>query len=73
MPGRTDLYFPPEDCALEVELLARGRLAVIESVFGHQAGGGADPSDLAFLTDQVRALLATPESPGTAAPSSRTS
>jgi homoserine O-acetyltransferase len=57
MPGSTDLYFPPEDSALEVALLAHGRLAVIESVFGHAAGGGVDPDDLAFIEREVRALL----------------
>ena len=57
MPSSTDLYFPPEDSAGEVALLAHGRLAVIESVFGHAAGGGADPGDLAFIEREVRALL----------------
>ncbi len=57
MPSSTDLYFPPEDSAAEVALLAHGRLAVIESVFGHAAGGGADPRDLAFIEREVRALL----------------
>ena len=57
MPASTDLYFPPEDLADEVALLARGRLAVIESVFGHSAGGGADATDLAFVEREIRALL----------------
>jgi homoserine O-acetyltransferase len=58
IPASTDLYFPPEDSADEVALLRRGRLAVIESVFGHSAGGGADAADLAFIERKVRALLA---------------
>jgi homoserine O-acetyltransferase len=57
MPSSTDLYFPPEDSADEVALLARGRLVVIESVFGHAAGGGADAADLAVIEREVRALL----------------
>jgi homoserine O-acetyltransferase/O-succinyltransferase len=57
MPSSTDLYFPPEDSADEVALLAHGRLAVIESVFGHAAGGGVNPGDLAFIEREVRALL----------------
>lgn len=57
MPSSTDLYFPPEDSADEVALLVSGRLAVIESVFGHAAGGGIDPGDLAFIEHEVRALL----------------
>jgi homoserine O-acetyltransferase len=58
MPGRTDLYFPPEDSAAEVALLSRGRLAVIDSVFGHQAGADANPDDLAFVERELHALLA---------------
>jgi homoserine O-acetyltransferase len=57
MPSSTDLYFPPEDSAEEVALLSRGRLAVIESVLGHAAGGGDDAADLAFIEREVRALL----------------
>jgi homoserine O-acetyltransferase len=57
IPSSTDLYFPPEDSADEVALLAHGRLAVIESVWGHAAGGGVDPADLAFIEREVRALL----------------
>jgi homoserine O-acetyltransferase len=57
MPGSTDLYFPPEDSEAEVALLAQGRLAVIDSVFGHAAGGGVDPTDLALIEREVRALL----------------
>jgi homoserine O-acetyltransferase len=57
MPSSTDLYFPPEDSADEVALLTRGRLAVIESVFGHAAGGGVDPGDLAFIERELHALL----------------
>ncbi len=57
MPSATDLYFPPEDSALEVGHLTHGRLATIDSVFGHAAGGGVDPADLAFITQEIRALL----------------
>jgi homoserine O-acetyltransferase len=57
MPGRTDLYFPPEDSAAEVALLARGRLAPIPSDWGHYAGGGRDPVDTAFINQQLSSLL----------------
>ena len=40
MPSRTDMYFPPEDSAEEVKYLKRGELRVIESIWGHVAGGG---------------------------------
>ena len=39
MPASTDLYFPPEDSALEVALLPQGELRVIETDWGHSAGG----------------------------------
>jgi homoserine O-acetyltransferase len=58
MPGRTDLYFPPEDSEAEVALLPNGRLEVIPSDWGHYAGGGRDPEDTAFVDRQLAALLA---------------
>jgi len=59
MPGRTDLYFPPEDAEAEVALLGEGRLAVIPSDWGHYAGGGRDAADTAFIDRQLAALLAS--------------
>jgi len=35
MPCRTDLYFPPEDNAIEVALMANASLRVIDSDWGH--------------------------------------
>jgi homoserine O-acetyltransferase len=58
MPGRTDLYFPPEDSEAEVALLRDGTLEVIPSDWGHYAGGGRDPADTAFIDRQLTALLA---------------
>ncbi len=58
MPGRTDLYFPPEDSMAEVELLPNAELRVIPSVWGHYAGGGRDPDDTAFINDALLELLA---------------
>jgi homoserine O-acetyltransferase len=58
MPGRTDLYFPPEDSEHEVSLLRRGRLLPIESVWGHYAGGGRAPEDVAFIDGALGELLA---------------
>ncbi len=58
MPGQTDLYFPPEDSAAEAELLADAELHVIPSIWGHAAGGGETPADLAFLDRHLAALLA---------------
>lgn len=51
-PGKTDLYFPPEDSASEVANMRPGvgTLAVIPSIWGHWAGGmGDSKQDWAFL------------------------
>lgn len=62
MPGRTDLYFPLEDSAIEVESMSCGRakLAVIESDWGHWAGGGVgDPKDWRFVDKTVAKFLSS--------------
>ncbi|KAI0373918.1 homoserine O-acetyltransferase [Pilatotrama ljubarskyi] len=59
MPCRTDLYFPPEDSEIEVSLMKNGsKLVVIDSVWGHMAGGGSNPRDDEFIKEQVRNFLA---------------
>jgi homoserine O-acetyltransferase len=58
MPGATDLYFPPEDNELECELLADARVRAIPSVWGHYAGGGRSPDDVAFIDRELSRLLA---------------
>ncbi len=58
MPGATDLYFPPEDSAIEVQHIPHAELRTIPSVWGHQAGGGADPAAAAFIDIAVRESLA---------------
>jgi homoserine O-acetyltransferase/O-succinyltransferase len=60
LPGRTDLYFPPEDSEREVALLQHGELRPIPSIWGHYAGGGRDESDLRFVDDALGDLLAQP-------------
>ncbi|KAI9645848.1 hypothetical protein NHQ30_005283 [Ciborinia camelliae] len=47
LPGKTDLYFPPEDSALEISLMAPGigHLAIFPSIWGHWAGGPGDSKD----------------------------
>lgn len=57
MPGHTDLYFPPEDGEAEAALLRDARVAVIPSDWGHYAGGGHDPDDLAFIDRELAKLL----------------
>jgi homoserine O-acetyltransferase len=59
MPGRTDLYFPPEDSVYEVSKMPNAVLRPIESVWGHFAGGpAANPVDVKFIDDALRELLA---------------
>jgi homoserine O-acetyltransferase len=59
MPSRTDLYFRHEDNAAELPLLARGRLEIIESDWGHRAGNPVHRGpDWTFVRDRVQALLA---------------
>ena len=57
MPSRTDLYFPPEDSEAEAALLHDARLAVIPSDWGHYAGGGHAPDDVAFIDRELARLL----------------
>jgi homoserine O-acetyltransferase len=59
MPGRTDLYFPPEDNEIEVSHMPNAELRPIESIWGHLAGGpGFNPPDAEFVDDAIRELLA---------------
>jgi homoserine O-acetyltransferase/O-succinyltransferase len=58
MPGRTDLYFPPEDSEIEVRSMPNAELRVIPSVWGHRSGApGGDPADIAFLERAIDDLL----------------
>ena len=59
MPGKTDLYFPPEDNEAEVAEMPNAELRPIESVWGHLAGGpGFNPVDAQFVDEAMRELLA---------------
>jgi len=57
MPCKTDLYFPPEDSINEVAHLKDGKLIVIDSVWGHTAGGGSNVKDAAFLNSTIKDFL----------------
>jgi homoserine O-acetyltransferase len=58
MPGRTDLYFPVADNALEMPHLERAELRPIPSIWGHLAGSPApDRADFSFLRAAVRSWL----------------
>ncbi|KAL8753364.1 MAG: hypothetical protein Q9184_005444 [Pyrenodesmia sp. 2 TL-2023] len=57
MPSRTDTYFPPEDSETEVKHLKHGELAVMETVWGHMAGGGANEDDTHWMNDTIASFL----------------
>lgn len=59
MPARTDLYFPPEDNVIEVAHMPNAELRVVETMWGHFAGGPClCKADFMVLDDALRELLA---------------
>jgi homoserine O-acetyltransferase len=60
MPSETDLYFPLGDARQESQWIRKTTLAPIPSLWGHPAGVGESPEDLAFIERKLRAFLATP-------------
>lgn len=60
MPSRTDQYFPPEDSEVEVKHLKNAELKVIESIWGHIAGGfGGPKEDKKFIEQEVAKLMSS--------------
>ena len=59
MPALKDLYFPPEDEEYAVSHMQNATLRVIPGVWGHFAGGGANPVDIKFIDDALKELLAS--------------
>lgn len=53
-----DMSFPPEDSACEVEHIPGAELRPIPSLWGHVAGGGADPAAAAMIDASIREWLA---------------
>jgi homoserine O-acetyltransferase len=59
MPGATDLYFRTADNEAELPFLAHASLRPIPSIWGHRAGNPvANPADMLFIRQEVRAWLA---------------
>ena len=59
MPASTDLYFPPEDNAIEAAAMPNADLRVLDTWWGHFAGGpGTSPDDIATLDAALKELLA---------------
>jgi homoserine O-acetyltransferase len=59
MPGRTDLYFPPEDSEIEVANMPNAELRVFESYYGHFASSFLNPADVAFQNEAIKEILAS--------------
>lgn len=60
MPGKYDLYFPPEDSEYEVAHMPNAELRPFDSIHGHFAGGsGLSAKDVKFLDDAWKELLAS--------------
>lgn len=58
MPGEKDLYFPPEDEKWACGFIPDAEFRVIPGVWGHFAGGGNNPVDIAFVDSALKELLA---------------
>ena len=59
LPAEKDLYFPPEDEEYASQYIPNGEFKVIPGVWGHFAGGGANPVDIKFIDDILKELLAS--------------
>ncbi|CZS98430.1 hypothetical protein WAI453_005822 [Rhynchosporium graminicola] len=57
MPSQTDQYFPPEDGENEVRYLKKGVYAPIPTIWGHIAGGGANPTDVKWMDERIERFL----------------
>ena len=57
MPSATDLYFPVADARSEAAFIKQCALVPIPSLWGHPAGAGASPADLAFLNLHIAAFM----------------
>jgi homoserine O-acetyltransferase/O-succinyltransferase len=58
-PGKTDLYFPPEDMAWEAEQMPNAELSIIPGVWGHFSDSGVDPGCNEAVRRIAHRLLAT--------------
>ncbi|KAF4983659.1 hypothetical protein FDECE_17255 [Fusarium decemcellulare] len=57
IPSRTDQYFVQDDCAEEARHLKKGRLVILDTVWGHIGGGGASQDDVEFLDGCISKFL----------------
>jgi homoserine O-acetyltransferase len=58
MPSTTDLYFTPEDCQREADLIPKSEYRPIPSIWGHRAGNPSqNPLDEAFICQAIQEFL----------------
>ncbi|KAI0443590.1 homoserine acetyltransferase [Xylaria telfairii] len=60
LPGKTDLYFPPEDSEYEVASMSPsiGKCIAFPSIWGHWAGGpGTSKQDVKWLDEKLRVFF----------------
>lgn len=58
MPCRTDQYFRPEPSEREASSMPTATLKIIESIWGHIAGGGANKPDTEWMDRAITEFLA---------------
>lgn len=63
MPAEKDLYFPPEDEQWASQYIPQAEFRVIPGVWGHFAGGGANPEDTRFIDAGIKEILAADAPP----------
>ncbi|KAI9566397.1 Alpha/Beta hydrolase protein [Boletus coccyginus] len=57
MPSKTDPLFKVEESQMEVSLLPRGELQVIDSLWGHFAGSSVHSPDIEFISRRIDTFL----------------
>jgi homoserine acetyltransferase len=57
MPVETDQYFRPYASEKEARALNNAQLQVVPSIWGHIAGGGANPKDVEWMKQKIEAFL----------------
>jgi homoserine acetyltransferase len=57
MPCETDQYFRPYVSEREGKVIRDARVCVVPSIWGHIAGGGANPKDVEWMGEKIKMLL----------------
>jgi homoserine acetyltransferase len=57
MPCKTDQYFRPYVSERETRSIRNGESQVVPSIWGHIAGGGANPDDVDWMRQKIEAFL----------------